>query len=801
MGKKQITTIMIVILMLTVIFNNIITITEAKGDYGLDEELLFSHTPDESNNGVLETDWETDNKGYSYLAMSFTAETNYGLGVSGIIRFGEWKTIFERVTVIVSDSRTKNFDSSNIEGKTSFFIVDTAIPAYFYVTCNGLTPGNEYYLIFRWKYTNGISGVYRDTNKGNPDSVSYEYVGGDQTWHESDYDYNLILYQISNTPPAKPESPNGPIDGELGEEYTFTTRTTDPSDHNISYNWDFNGDYEIDLGSNFYTSGNTASSSYIWTETGTYNIRVQAIDEFGGLSPWSDKATIQITESETNHMPDKTSKPGGINEGYVGTKYKFSSWSYDNDGDQIKIGWDWNNDNQVDEWGSWIDSGATDTAYKKWDSEGTYNIKTRAKDNHGKTGPWSVTKQIKITRGTIGSTYYPEDYGTPYEYGDTHLIDLYGSLFTPKAEEDTGGVGVFTKADALPDIMQIYGSATAEACQRLDFYVGREKELQIDAELLYTGARLSTLASYAQNLKLWMIDDINNKYEEELNYPWEADYIVTKILEYLFTMKFVSYYVKTVPYFSVDLGLKIVKITKVSTTIISTATLFLIAEMIFFISQIPGYSDLNSHLMSLEENDCAEIKHIKFSHTFQPGEHSIWVGLKSKSDAVYLGQSMSFGVGQVQNIHIDGLAPPQDPSLDIPTNGYLGEEIQVKASCIDPNNDDVKYKIKWGDGETTTSNYYDSGEETTITHSYENPGEYEIEVTAIDIDKMETKYPGTFTITIVDDQIKPNLNIITPDNGIYMFGNYYPVSYFPFSVIIGDLETAVSYTHLTLPTN
>ncbi len=82
-----------------------------------------------------------------------------------------------------------------------------------------------------------------------------------------------------------------------------------------------------------------------------------------------------------------------------------------------------------------------------------------------------------------------------------------------------------------------------------------------------------------------------------------------------------------------------------------------------------------------------------------------------------------------------GNQPPKTPTIDGPTNGTTGASYDYTFNSEDPDGDDVYYWIDWGDG--TSSDWigpYTSGEEITVRHIWDEPGEYEI------IAKSKDKY-------------------------------------------------------------
>jgi hypothetical protein len=75
-------------------------------------------------------------------------------------------------------------------------------------------------------------------------------------------------------------------------------------------------------------------------------------------------------------------------------------------------------------------------------------------------------------------------------------------------------------------------------------------------------------------------------------------------------------------------------------------------------------------------------------------------------------------------------APPEAPRVTGPTSGDAGTPYTYEFTADDPNNDQVKFHIKWGDGSEEVSESYDTGETAQITHTWSTQGSYTIEVRA-----------------------------------------------------------------------
>jgi len=77
--------------------------------------------------------------------------------------------------------------------------------------------------------------------------------------------------------------------------------------------------------------------------------------------------------------------------------------------------------------------------------------------------------------------------------------------------------------------------------------------------------------------------------------------------------------------------------------------------------------------------------------------------------------------------------PPNPPTITGPISGYAGVMYNYLFSTTDPDGDDVSYWINWGDGTYTGwLGPYPSGHNVSASHSWSNPGFYEVNATAKD---------------------------------------------------------------------
>ncbi len=93
--------------------------------------------------------------------------------------------------------------------------------------------------------------------------------------------------------PDKPIIPDGPSSGKIGEEYIYSSSTTDPDDDQIFYMFDW-GDGTDSGWLGLYESGEICEASHIWTKEGSYEIKTRAKDTKDLISDWSDPLEIII---------------------------------------------------------------------------------------------------------------------------------------------------------------------------------------------------------------------------------------------------------------------------------------------------------------------------------------------------------------------------------------------------------------------------------------------------------------------------------------------------------------------------
>lgn len=100
-----------------------------------------------------------------------------------------------------------------------------------------------------------------------------------------------------NSPPEKPSKPDGSKNGTPGEEYTYSTSTTDVEGEQIFF-W-----FDWDDGTNTgwigpFNSEEICEATHIWQEKGNYQIRVKAKDINDFESDWSDPLSVSMPRNK-----------------------------------------------------------------------------------------------------------------------------------------------------------------------------------------------------------------------------------------------------------------------------------------------------------------------------------------------------------------------------------------------------------------------------------------------------------------------------------------------------------------------
>ncbi len=92
--------------------------------------------------------------------------------------------------------------------------------------------------------------------------------------------------------------------------------------------------------------------------------------------------------------------------------------------------------------------------------------------------------------------------------------------------------------------------------------------------------------------------------------------------------------------------------------------------------------------------------------------------------------------------------PPDKPTITGPKEGTAGEDYEYNFSTSDPENQDIAYKIQWGDGVSTDwTDWLPSGTKITRNHTWDEKDDYIIRCKARDIYNEESEW-GALEVTM-----------------------------------------------------
>jgi len=102
---------------------------------------------------------------------------------------------------------------------------------------------------------------------------------------------------------------------------------------------------------------------------------------------------------------------------------------------------------------------------------------------------------------------------------------------------------------------------------------------------------------------------------------------------------------------------------------------------------------------------------------------------------------------------IIGNYPPDAPTIDGPITGDPQTSHDYIFNSVDPDDDDVKYHINWGDDTSEVTSLNPSGTDVTVSHTWAASGKYAITAYAEDVYGL-TSPTSTFQVIMPRDKIK-----------------------------------------------
>jgi len=140
--------------------------------------------------------------------------------------------------------------------------------------------------------------------------------------------------------------------------------------------------------------------------------------DYKSVEEWEAFGDPTLAIGEKSNPPAKPATPSGPASGGAGTEYTYTTSTTDPDGDKVSYMFDWG-DGSFSVWVGPINSGATASAKKTWNVEGTYQVKVVAKDTHGILSVWSDPLPITM----------PLSYKMPFLHLLERLFEQFPHMF------------------------------------------------------------------------------------------------------------------------------------------------------------------------------------------------------------------------------------------------------------------------------------------------------------------------------------------------------------------------------------
>jgi len=116
-------------------------------------------------------------------------------------------------------------------------------------------------------------------------------------------------------------------------------------------------------------------------------------------------------------------------------------------------------------------------------------------------------------------------------------------------------------------------------------------------------------------------------------------------------------------------------------------------------------------------------------------------------------------VGDI-NLIVDENRNPHIPTITGPTSGKPGVGYDYIFNAEDPNGDDVKYYVDWGDGNSETTGFNPSGTNVLVKHTWDEKGTYTIKARAEDTNGLIGPW-GVLELKVPRNRIATNTLLLS----------------------------------------
>jgi PKD repeat protein len=585
-----------------------------------------------------------------------------------------------------------------------------------------------------WK-SSGSSDT-RQHSWSDPGSYEVRVKARNKGSQESGWGVHTIL--IKSAPPNDPSAPSGPTSGDHNTQYTYTTSTTDPEGDQIYY-W-----FDWDDGTNSgwvgpYASGATASASHTWSAPGNYDTRVKAKDVTDAESGWSNPTTVTML----NSPPPVPDTPSGPTSGVRYTSYTYSTNAVtDPEGDSVQYLFDWGDGTNS----GWITG---TSASHSWNAVGTYDVKVKSRDNWDESG-WSSPLSVDIENQppdtpatpsgpTLGKTGQVYRYSTTGSDPDGDMLEY---LFDWGDGSNSGwGSSGETHAWSVPSTYQVKVKSRdnwdeSGWSNSLSVTI-EERGPKPDAggpyyactgeEIQFEGSCTKGKPPYTWE---WDFGDGKGTSREQnptYTYEEEGNYLVTLTVT------------DTEDEEGEDHAYVYVLDCDKPNTNAGGPYYGIVNQEIQFTGSVIGGTSPYTWLWDFGDGETSTQQNP--THTYTTA-NNYTVTLTVTDDGGFESIDTTWALIEDNNA-------PDTPTITGPTSGTAGEEYEYTFTISDPDGDSMYIWVEWflDDPSAHWEGPHDSGEEITLTHTYDEEGTYIIRAKTKDVYDAESDW-GTLEVSM-----------------------------------------------------
>ncbi|MDD1657734.1 MAG: PKD domain-containing protein [Methanomicrobiales archaeon] len=560
-----------------------------------------------------------------------------------------------------------------------------------------------------------------------------------------------------NLAPATPAAPMGPSGRMAGTPATFTIHAQDPDGDRVRVLLDW-GDGTVDW-SGFTESGGSLSADHAWVLPGVYSVKAMAFDVSNASSPWSDAATITVSEIPDSRPPARPAIPAGPSATQTIFLNRYTASATDPDGDPVVLLCDWGD-------GTWTESGPVPSgtavqASHAWTGPGTFTVTVQATDSYGMASDPSPPLAVRVLQPDATLTISDRT-NTKVSIGSAYNRRWTAQGFSPKKPWITGA-SLPLRRQGIPPVpltVMIRTAPGTSAGSTLSLamvspsqvetamgWVNVTFETPADATgratvylVLSTGSTASSSAYYQGYL------DSTHPYARGIWYSeyekdGDADFDLAALLTFAASAS--SNHPPPAP--AAPAGPP-----ACTTGIPCQYTVIL---------QDPDGDTVRATFdwgdgSTWEAEPVPSGTAISGSHAWtSPGTYAVRV---MATDASGSASGWSSILTVMVSDPPDDNHPPEIPSTPSgPSSGTTGESLAFASDSTDPDGDVLTCTFDWGDGSTWTSDPVSSGSAVTGVHAWPVPGTFAVRVMATDNRSASSGWSETRPVTITGTGNRP----------------------------------------------